>query len=340
MDVLNSRGASSNYWADKPIHRILVYTEHGLTPGVVEAFFREVECEAVYDPFVGSGTVGVEALLRGRRFVGVDANPAAVVTAAAKVAPETHVALRPDPRLANYYREDVYEKLLRLSRRVHTALEAGVLFNVARRFSRFKYSPAPRFRDGETRGNPEEYFKTMLRAAKEDLKLLGGRRGDVVLGDSTWLMPRRVCGVLTSPPFANNVDYVRHTQIELLWLGVDPARARDLQLPACEAAARSWKLHMPLDVKPGGKRARGYQRFLSQYLYYMRRHIDMLAQRLEAEAWYTIGDSVLGDVYVPLHEILAKFGEEAGLRVSLVDLGERRAKKGRRLFLLKFRPRR
>jgi hypothetical protein len=45
-------------------------------------------------------------------------------------------------------------------------------------------------------------------------------------------------------------------------------------------------------------------------------------------------------VYVPLHEILAKFGEEAGLRVSLVDLGERRAKKRRRLFLLKFRPRR
>jgi len=226
MNVLNSRGASSNYWADKPIHRILVYTEHGLTPGVVEAFFREVECEAVYDPFVGSGTVGVEALLRGRRFVGVDAHPAAVVTAAAKVAPEAHVTLRPDPRLANYYREDVYEKLLRLSRRVHTALEAGVLFNIARRFSRFKYSPAPRFRDGEVRGDPEEYFKTLLRAAKEDLKLLGGRRGDVVLGDSTWLMPRRVCGVLTSPPFANNVDYVRHTQIELLWLGVDPATRR------------------------------------------------------------------------------------------------------------------
>jgi len=340
MDVLSNRGASSNYWADKPIHRILVYTEHGLTPEVVEAFFREVECEAVYDPFAGSGTVGVEALLRGRRFVGVDANPAAIVTAAAKVDPEINVTLRPNSRLVNYYREDVYEKLLRLSRRVHTALEAGVFLNTARRFSKFRYSPAPRFRDNETLGDPDEYFRALLRVARRDLKLLGGRRGDVMLGDSTWFMPRRVCGVLTSPPFANNVDYVRHTHIELLWLGVDPPRARDLQLPACEAAARRWRLHMSLDVKPGGKRARGYQRFLSQYLYYMRQHINILAQGLEAEAWYTVGDSVLGGVYIPVHEILARFGEEEGLRASLIDLGERRAKRGRRLFLLKFRSRR
>ncbi|MCC6021388.1 MAG: site-specific DNA-methyltransferase [Thermoproteaceae archaeon] len=340
MAASSGRGVSGNYWADRPIHRILVYTEHGLTPEVVEAFFREVECETVYDPFAGSGTVGVEALLRGRGFVGVDASPAAVVVAAAKVSPEAGVSLRPDPRLANYYSEETYERLLRLSRRVHTALEAGVFFNVARRFSKFEYSPAPRFRRGDPQGDPEEHFRALLETARRDLRLLGGRRGDVLLGDSTWFMPRRVCGVLTSPPFANNVDYVRHTHIELLWLGVDPSRARDLQLPACEAAARSWRQHMPLNLEPGGRRARGYQRFLGQYFYYMRQHIRLLAQALEAEAWYTIGDSVLGGVYVPVHEILARFGEEEGLGASLVNLGERRMRRGRRLFLLRFRSRR
>ncbi len=69
MNVLKEKGALNNYWATKPIHRILVYTEHGLTPEVVESFFQEVPCERIFDPFVGSGTVGVEALLRGRAFI-------------------------------------------------------------------------------------------------------------------------------------------------------------------------------------------------------------------------------------------------------------------------------
>jgi len=328
---------NSNYWATKPIHRILVYTEHGLTSEVVESFFQEVPCERIFDPFVGSGTVGVEALLRGRTFIGSDSNPAAVITSLAKLNPETPVTLRPLPQLSKYYNDVIYESLLELSRHITTALEAGVFFNTARRFSKFRYSPAPRFGKKGALGDPVAYFNTLLDLAKHDIHMLGDMRGDVILADSTVWMPRRVCGALTSPPFANNVDYVRHTQIELLWLGIEPSRARDMQLPACEAATRAWKESLPINIQPGGKRAKGYQRFLAQYLYYTRRHIELLAERLEDEAWYTIGDSVLGGVYVPVHEYLAKFGEEFGLKATLINLGPRRAKKERYLFLLKFK---
>ena len=327
-------------WARKPIHRILVYTEHGITPEVVDEFFSSCDGD-VYDPFVGSGTVGVEALLRGRRFVGVDANPAAVVTAAAKLSPETPVRLRPMvDRLARYYSDGVLDKLLDLASRVSTALEAGVFFAVARRFSRLRYSPAPRF--GKRRvpdADPVEVFEAGLAEARRDLELLGGRRGEVLLGDSTAWVPRRIECLLTSPPFANNVDYARHTQVELLWLGVPPSRARDLQVPACEAAARRWKRSLAVGFPIGGSRAAGYRRFLGQYLYYMRRHLELVAGALVGEAWYTIGDSVLGGAYIPVHELLAGFAGEFGLRVEVRGVG-RRARPGRSLYLVRIVSRR
>lgn len=330
----------ANYWADKPIHRILVYTEHGLTPDVVSDFFNTVECEEVYDPFVGSGTVGVEALLRGRRFVGADSNPAAVILTAAKISPETYARLRPLPQAAKYH-GDLFDKLYRISRRVSTALEAGVFFNTARRFSLLEYSPAPKFKKGKTPpGDPWDYFRRLYREARDDINLLRGARGDVVWADSTAWMPRRVCGVLTSPPFANNVDYVRHTIVELVWLGIPPQRVRDLQLPACEAAARAWKRGVEIDLPIAGKRARGYKRFLSQYIYYMSAHIELLAERLEVEAWYTMGDSVLGGAYVPTHEIIAKIARRAGLTVYIKAIGARPMKKNNTLYLLRFVQRR
>ncbi len=60
------------------------------------------------------------------------------------------------------------------------------------------------------------------------------------------MAPRRICGLLTSPPFANNLDYVRHTMLELLWASLarsseDLGWLRSIEMPACEAAARAWK---------------------------------------------------------------------------------------------------
>ena len=43
--------------------------------------------DTVLDPFMGSGTVGLECLLRGRNFVGADVNPYSLVLTGAKLAP-------------------------------------------------------------------------------------------------------------------------------------------------------------------------------------------------------------------------------------------------------------
>jgi hypothetical protein len=59
-----------------------------------------------------------------------------------------------------------------------------------------------------------------------------------------------------------------------------------------------------LPVKPSrikGSRARGFRRFLLQYFHAMEQHLTLLAEALEWEAWYTIGDSILRGAYIPTH---------------------------------------
>ncbi len=69
------------------VHRLLVYTEHGLYPWVVEKFLSMAEnigCRIVVDPFVGCGVVAVEAQKRGFNVVGVDSNLWSLIVTRAK----------------------------------------------------------------------------------------------------------------------------------------------------------------------------------------------------------------------------------------------------------------
>jgi hypothetical protein len=152
---------------------------------------------------------------------------------------------------------------------------SSILARVAERWSRLRRTPAPRFRRGIPRRGDvySEYFNLLLKAVGELEARSYCAPVDVYMADSSSWMPSRVCGVVVSPPFANNIDYVRHTMLELLWSGIardsrDLGWVRSLQVPACEAASRSWKPHsthpwlMELASRIKGSRARGFRRFL------------------------------------------------------------------------------
>jgi len=135
--------------------------------------------------------------------------------------------------------------------------------------------------------------------------------------------------------------------LELLWAGLahsseDLGWLRGIQVPACEAAARAWKQETrhpwlrELATRIRGSRARGYRRFLLQYFHAMDRHLELLAERLEWQAWYTIGDSILGGAYTPVHEVLARLARGHGLEAEIKPLGER-FRPGRKLYLLVLR---
>ncbi|KSW12183.1 hypothetical protein CF15_05330 [Pyrodictium occultum] len=369
-----------NPWSRVPVHRIYVFTEHGLTPGLVEAFMEsaaEAGCRVVVDPFVGSGVVAVEAQGRCLGAVGVDANPWALVVSAAKTRPVDPARLLgwargaledagglepliPSPRLSRYHPRGVLEALGRLRALVEAAeprwrpLLLAVHASVAERYSLLRRSPAPRLRRSAPRAAAGDVYREFMRVLAGAAADLAGHsfcgHVDLVWADSTLWMPGRVCGVLTSPPFANNIDYIRHSMLALLWAGLaggsrDLGWLRGIQAPGCEAAARAWRPETEdpearrLAEAIGGRRARGYRRFLLQYLHSMERHLALLAEALEWQAWYTIGDSILGGAYIPTHRLLARAAERHGLRAALEPL-EPRWRPGRSLYLLRLEARR
>ena len=369
-----------NPWRDKPVHRIGVYTEHGLSPWLVERFLKlaeEVGCRDVVDPFVGSGVVAVESQKACMNFLGIDANPWSLVLAMAKTrslegdslltwlkdfaeAVDSLEPLIPSQRLTRYHSEKALTALGRLRRLVELAREEwkplllAALGRVANEYSLLRRSPAPRFRRATLAVDPRGVYRGFMEAVEYAVNDLRRHHFcgvvDLVWGDSTVWLPRRVCGLLTSPPFANNIDYVRHTMVELLWAGfardsAELGALRSIQVPACEATARAWREEVrhswirELVGRVGGKRARGYRRFLLQYFRSMERHLELLSGRLEWQAWYTIGDSFLGGAYIPVHEVLKRLAEEKGLHARIEVLGVR-YRPGRRLYLLKLATRR
>ena len=59
---------------EKPVPLMSYYIENSTKPG-----------ETVLDPFMGSGTTGVAALQRGRKFIGIESNPAHFTTAERRI---------------------------------------------------------------------------------------------------------------------------------------------------------------------------------------------------------------------------------------------------------------
>jgi len=366
-------GCNLNEWRREPVHRICVFAEHGLSKPLVTEFFEKCEeagCDLVLDPFVGSGTVLVEAQSRGLESVGVDSNPWALVVSRAKTSPPEGVCswidmiqgelysqrpFVPSSRLERYHEPLVLEALGKIRAAIEKAplpsrpLLLTVLGELAHELSGFRKSPAPKFKKSRPVAEPRQVFKRFFELLSRGIEDLIKHARDtppahLVWADATAWLPDRIEAVLTSPPFANNIDYVRHAQLQLMWSGLatsskELGALRSMQAPSCEAAARKWRPEIEeerLAVILGairGRRRKGYVKFLRQYFYAMRNHLNLLAERLEWEAWYTIGDSMLGGAYVPTHEILAKFAKDAGLKVRIKAVSKR-IKPGERLFLL------
>lgn len=362
-----TRRIMKNLWKEKPIHRIFVFCEHGMQEQLVDNFFRQVESNArILDPFVGSGTVAVESVLRKHAFVGIDANPLAILITRVKMTrideDSENYALEvwesgafepylPTTRLKRYHSD----KQLAILSRIRGFIEdltgpikdlALVTFlKVAEKYSNLRKSPAPKFRKKKVYVTEEEivriFFKE-LRAAINDLRLLPEDISyTLIQGDSSKILAD-ADAVLTSPPFANNIDYIRHTQLQLFWAGFaqdskDLSRLRDIQIPASEASARKWKEKSedPLVLKYVAriKSKRKYTTFLLEYFYAMEQHFSLLAKYNIPFAWYTIGDSTFAGKYIPTHELLAHLARKHCFSVEYEKIGERGPNKS--LYLLK-----
>jgi adenine-specific DNA methylase len=243
----------------------------------------------VLDPFCGSGTVLVEAMLAGRAAIGSDLNPVAVMLARAKTyprAPERSAALVAAAQGVADHASARRKAKAGASRRLpqedvalfapHVLLELDGL------------------RDGVAHAPPETRPDLLL-VLSSILVKLSSRRGDtseeetdkrIAAGYPSRLFVKRteelarrfdelatrlpkppprarvweddanvlakvedgaVDAVITSPPYVATYDYLKHHELRMRWLGLDPrklahgeigARRRYERLSAREAAAR------------------------------------------------------------------------------------------------------
>ena len=344
-------------WQKEPIHRWYFLTE-GLPINLVRNYLRKAN-GPILDPFVGAGTVLVEAKLAGIQAVGIDINPFmcfassiktrtydpdSVLDAVHKVLEEISdhdpsISPPPIPNLDRYYSPRVLKKLLILKEKILRLSDIEVrrllllaFADIAVKASNAKKSPALRFSSIRMDYPVFSKFKKKVRIIVEDIENLTIQETpiDVILTDARDLsfLERKFNLVITSPPYCNNVDFVRHTQLELYWLGLakssqDLGRIRRACITSCEAMAHVNKDCTPIPhLKEVYKIAkliskntrRRLPHIVTQYFVGMYQHFVNLREviKCSAKLLYVIGDSWLSGVYIPTHLLLAKLARNAG----------------------------
>ena len=227
-------------------------------PGWVMDQFAETD-DVVLDPFCGSGTTLVEALLRSRKAIGVDCDPLACMISRAKTAAvnpariqklgsDLRQALRqpatqlvpPMPDLTNFdhwFSRDAWGKLQSLLASTIT-LDASaeefsfllcVFSSILRWVSNADDQTQKTYVSGTLKKNPPEVERLFYRslekalAGLEELTLLRRPSAEAIAiqGDATdiQLPPQSVDLIVTSPPYLDSVDYMYNFMLEYFWLG-------------------------------------------------------------------------------------------------------------------------
>lgn len=338
-----------------PVHRWYCISEM-LPLDIVRKLLKYAK-NTILDPFVGVGTVLVEAKLANLTAIGVDINPfmcfvslvktrdynvSDVEAAFSEVLNNCNVEQAKPPSIPNlkmYYDLETLEKLLVLKRSIMKITDRKIrelmmlcFVDVAARSANIKRSPAPRFLKKTDPPDIFSMFKRKVGEVLEDIKnfSMPENKIGVCLGDSCNLnfLNETFDLIVTSPPYCNNVDYVRHTQLELYWLDFvnnseDLSRIRRGSLTSCEAMAYSGKYdqcalediyRIAQEIKKRTKRA--LPRVMLQYFAGMQLHLESIKHllSLNSKAFYIIGDSWIKGVYVPTPELLAKIAKKVDFK--------------------------
>lgn len=225
--------------------------------------------DLVMDPFLGGGTTGVEALRLRRRFIGIDANPFAVLLSSVKlrgldartskqlrehlegiiateINREAVDAWRPKiPNLEKWYKPEVFSQLAGLRARVlclssQAAKDiamlglASVAAKLSFQESETRYVSSPR--SMERNVAIRTYKAEILRLTRLLSSAPADKRDYVALADARStegyerIADHSVKAVITSPPYPNTYDYHLYHRFRLFWLGADPGHFRTQEI--------------------------------------------------------------------------------------------------------------
>jgi len=240
-------------WPTKPkrghkLHQVCSY--QGCFPPQLPGFFLDLvpEAQTVLDPFVGRGTVALEATIRGKTFYGTDVNPVALALSRVKLNCDTQPKVMeeiealnlegeappPPPEVEPFYHPDTWPQVYHLREADRsptlTALAMGRLHGHSAGFfstetynvfsvrakslltAMAKHKTEPEFRN----------VKYILRQAAVKFIPVEGHKGDgkIQEGDARRLpLPDdSVDMVVTSPPFLDVIDYADQNWLRLWFL--------------------------------------------------------------------------------------------------------------------------
>lgn len=216
------------------------------------------DIDTVFDPFVGSGTVLLEAQLRGLRSIGIEQNPVAALVSRVKVSEGPHATadaavaqvlasakrrrgpLIPSPMLKRWYSAGAMSALGRLAAAVadwegpHKELLQMCLALTAKRVAvTDPRIPVPvKGRRNQNASTSDVWNQWISDGSSVVAKLkalpTGRPVAEVYSGDSrdASFWPNAGQGartlLLTSPPYGAAQKYVRSTSLEAAWLGHAP----------------------------------------------------------------------------------------------------------------------
>jgi SAM-dependent methyltransferase len=237
----------------------------GLHPHAARAFIEALPGDSVLDPFCGGGTVLVEGLLDGRRTIGRDVSPIALLVArgrAASPSPEVVTAFRSAgrkiaaaarqagdqpsrtkvERVHQWYGPGTMIELEAIRRGVtHAAPEVQPLLEVC--FSSILVKVSWRKSDTSNQrvvhrrppGTTAVLFHKKVRELGRALDAMreavpeGTPPVDVAPMDARQLVIEDpVDLVLTSPPYPSTYDYVPLQQLRAVWLGFEPEEPAEI----------------------------------------------------------------------------------------------------------------
>lgn len=321
----------------------------------------------ILEPFLGVGTVLVEAMQAGIQSIGVDVNPFMCFASKVKIGDYDAETLReallqieeehvdsicrslPNTRLCEYYSLPILQKLLAIRSQISKLKNGWVkdaiilsFVKVAVDSANIRRSPAPRFVTPKEDYPVFEAFRKEAESILEDVTRSKDSlvKPDILVGDSRDLsfLHDSFSFVLTSPPYCNNLDFVRHTQLELFWMdyAVSSSDLGDLRracITSCEAMAHVGKEEdctlqevKSIAAALGKKTDRRLPDVILQYFAGMETHLRNIHAIMgpRTKCMYVVGDSRMKEVYIPTHELIGKIAKLAGFkRVKMSYLRKR-----------------
>jgi DNA modification methylase len=346
--------------------------------------------DVVLDPMMGSGTAIVEALLAGRRAVGLDIDPLALRLCQVKTMPlqidslrraakrvvwqaytlvedkviEQHLAQRfdePTRAFIDYwFLPATQRELMALILAIESVSDPSV-----RRFLELTFSSTiitksggvtrardlahsrPHLDREKAPKNALEQFSIRL---QKNLSIIAELSAKGVLaaplaGDAR-AMPfagGTIDLIVTSPPYANALDYMRAHKFSLVWLGKSVGNLSELRSEYIGSERVKATPFAALPERPVGiirelaKRDKNKSEILSKYFTEMKAVLTEMYRvlRHDAAAVVVVGPSVMRGIDVQTHYCLAEIGAELGFDV--VGVIQRMLDRNKRMMPARFR---